>query len=314
MRILVVGGTGLIGSHVVDVLRERGHAATTLARTAGPNVDHPLDLGSASTDELRPLLAGHDGVVYATRADEQRLLRKPIYPKLRRDIVDPVVRLFTAAREQGLTRGVVMGSYYTYHDRLHPQWRLPAHHAYIRCRLEQAREGRAAAGPGLPVAVLELPFIFGRAGDRVSNWVGPLDRWARSRAPLLVPAGGTAAASARSVADVAVDALEQRRGEDIPVGDENLTWSEMITRIAEAVDRRRRVGRLPAAAVRTSARLGGAFQALGRKQSGINPAHLADLLLAELFIEPTTGRSLDPALRETFTEPTAAAGHESPRG
>jgi hypothetical protein len=200
-----------------------------------------------------------------------------------------------------------MGSYYTYYDRLHPQWRLAARHTYIRCRVEQAREGRAAAGPDLPVAVLELPFIFGRAGDRLPNWAGPLDRWARSRSPLVVPAGGTAAASARSVADVAVDALEQARGEDIPVADENLTWNDMIARIAEAVGRRRRVGRLPAGTVRASLRVGGMLQALGRKESGINPTHLADLLLAELFIEPTTGRSLDPALHETFTDTASAA-------
>ncbi|WP_410809352.1 NAD-dependent epimerase/dehydratase family protein [Micromonospora sp. 067-2] len=302
MRILVVGGSGLIGAHVVDVLRERGHAATTVARTARPGVDHVLDVGSASADELRPLLAGQDGVVYATRTDEQRPLPRPIYPAFRRDNVEPVVRLFTAARQEGLTRGVVMGSYYTYVDRLHPQWRLPARHTYIRCRVEQAREGRAAAGPDLPVAVLELPFVFGRAGDRLPNWAGPLDRWARSRTPLVAPAGGTAAASARSVAEIAVDALEQASGADIPVADENLTWNDMVGRIAEAVGRRRRVTRLPAAAVKASLRLGGALQALGGKESGIDPSHLADLLLAELFIEPTTGRSLGPALHQTFAD------------
>ncbi|MGS2619614.1 NAD-dependent epimerase/dehydratase family protein [Micromonospora sp. LZ34] len=307
MRILVVGGSGLIGAHVVDVLRERGHAVTTVARTAHPGVDHVLDLESASVDELRPLLAGLDGVVYAARTDEQRPLRKPIYPVFRRDIVEPVVRLFTAARHEGLTRGVIMGSYYTYFDRLHPQWRLAARHTYVRCRVEQAQEGRAAAGPDLPVAVLELPFVFGRAGDRLPNWAGPLDRWARSRSPLVVPAGGTAAASARSVAGVAVDVLEQARGEDIPVADENLTWNDMIARIAEAVGRRRRVGRLPAGVARASLRFGGVLQALRRRASGINLIHLADLLLAELFIEPATGRSLDSALRETFadTAPTA---------
>ncbi|MCO1594137.1 NAD(P)H-binding protein [Micromonospora sp. RHAY321] len=298
-----MGGSGLIGAHVVDVLRERGHAPTTVARTARPGVDHLLDVGSASIEELRPLLAGHDGVVYATRTDEQRPLRKPIYPEFRRDNVEPVVRLFTAARQEGLTRGVIMGSYYTYYDRLHPQLHLPVRHTYIRCRVEQAREGRSAAGTELPVAVLELPFVFGRAGDRLPNWAGPLDRWARSRTPLVAPTGGTAAASARSVAEVAVDSLEQARGDDIPVADENLTWDDMIGRIAEAVGRRRRVTRLPAGAVKASLRLGGALQALGRKESGINPSHLADLLLAELFIEPTTGRSLGPAIRETFAGP-----------
>lgn len=300
MRILVVGGSGLIGAHVVDVLRERGHAATAVARTARPGVDHLMDVDSASVEELRQVLAGHDGVVYATRTDEQRPLPKPIYPRFRSDNVDPVVRLFTAAREEGLTRGVVMGSYYTYFDRLRPQWRLTERHTYIRCRIEQAREGRAAAGDGLPVAVLELPFVFGRAGDRLPNWAGPLDRWARSRTPLVAPTGGTAAVSARSVAEIATDALEQGRGDDIPVADENLTWDDMIGRIAEAVGRRRRVFRLPSGAAKAALRFGGALQSLGRKESGVNPSHLADLLLADLFVEPTTGRSLDAALRDTF--------------
>ncbi|WP_155368387.1 NAD-dependent epimerase/dehydratase family protein [Catellatospora vulcania] len=306
MRILVIGGTGLIGAHVVDVLGERGHAVTTVARSARPGVDHVLDVETASIAQLRPLLAGHDGVVYAARTDEQRPLRKPIHPAFRRDMVDPVVRLFTAAREEGLTRGVVMGSYYTYFDRLHPQWRLGERHTYIRCRVEQAREGRAAAGPELPVAVLELPFVFGRAGDRLPNWAPPLDGWARSRAPLAVPAGGTAATTARNVAEVAADALERASGEDIPVADENLTWHDMIARIADAVGRGRRVGRLPAFAVRAAMGCGGVLQALGRKESGINPAHFAELMLAPLFVEPVSGRPLDTALRETFADRPAA--------
>lgn len=88
MRILVVGGSGLIGAHVVEVLRQRGHATTAVARTSHPGVDHLLDVGSASPEDLRSLLAGHDGVVYATRTDEQRPLPKPIYPQFRRDNVD----------------------------------------------------------------------------------------------------------------------------------------------------------------------------------------------------------------------------------
>lgn len=304
MRIVVVGGSGLIGAHVADVLRERGHAATTVARTARPGIDRVLDVESAPVDELRTLLAGHDGVVYAARTEEQRPLRKPIYPVFRRNMVEPVVRLFAAARDEGLTRGVIMGSYYTYFDRQYPQWSLAARHTYVRCRVEQAREGREAAGAGLPVAVLELPFVFGRAGDRLPNWAGPLDRWARSRLPLVMPAGGTAATSAGGVAEVAVDALERAGGEDIPVADENLTWHDMMARIAEAVGRRRKVGRLPTGVARAALRLGGGLQALGGKESGVNPSHAAGLLLAELFVEPATGRSLDAALRETFARTT----------
>jgi hypothetical protein len=77
----------------------------------------------------------------------------------------------------------------------------------------------------------------------------------------------------------------------------------MIARIAAAVGRPRRVGRLPAAVVRASLKLGAVTQALSRKESGINPAHFADLLLADLFIENPTGRPLDPSLRDTFAAP-----------
>lgn len=300
MRILVVGGSGLIGAHVAEVLREREHEVTSVARSAQPGVDQLLDLASATEAELRTVLAGHDGVVYAARTDEQRALRKPIHPTFRRDMVEPVVRLFTAARHEGLTRGVIMGSYYTYYDRLHPRLRLTQRHTYIRCRVEQAQEARTAAGPGLPVAVIELPFVFGRAGDRLPNWAPPLDRWARSRSPLLAPVGGTAATSARSVAEVTADALERAGGDDLPVADENLTWDEMLALIAAAAGRPRKVRRVPGLAVRGALRLSGALQGLRRKEAGINPAYLADVLLADLFIEPVTGRPLDPAIRETF--------------
>jgi nucleoside-diphosphate-sugar epimerase len=296
----VIGGSGLIGSPVVDRLRERGHEATSVARTPAPGVDRALNLTAASVGDLREAQRGHDGVVYAARSEEQRPLPKPIYPAFRRDLVDPVVRLFTAAREEGLTRGVVMGSYYTYFDRLHPQWRLAERHTYIRCRVEQAAEAREAAGPRLPIAVLELPFVFGRVGERLPNWAGPLDRWARSRTPLLAPAGGTAVTTVHTVAEVAVDALERAVGEDIAVADENLTWAEMVGRIAAAVGRPRRVRRLPSAVLRASLRMTGGLQAAARKESGINPSRLSAILLAPLFVEPPSGRSIEPALRETF--------------
>jgi nucleoside-diphosphate-sugar epimerase len=300
VRILIAGGSGLIGARVAEVLRERGHEVTSVARTARPGVDHAVDLGTAPVDVLGSLLAGHDGVVFAARTDEQRPLPSPILPVMRRDMVDPVTRLFTAARLQGLSRGAIMGSYYTYFDRVHPGWQLPVLHPYVQCRVEQAQEARSAAGADLPVAVVELPFVAGRAGGRLPNWAPPLDRWARSRAPLFVPAGGTAVVSVSSVAALTADALEQASGADLPVADENLPWRDLIGRIAATVGRGRKVGRLPGPALHASLRLGGALQTLARKESGLDPAHFADLLLADLFIEPTTGRPLEPALRDTF--------------
>ena len=286
---------------MAGALRERGHEVTTAARTARAGVDHAIDLTTAGVDEMRRLLAGHDGVVLAMRTEEQKPLRKPIYPIFRRDMVEPVVRLFTAGRLEGLTRGVLLGSYYTYFDRLHPQWRLAERSTYVRCRVEQAREGRAAAGAGLPITVLELPFVVGRAGDRMPNWAGPIDRWVRSGWPLIAPAGGTAVTSAQRVASVAVDALEAGSNENIPMADENLSYAELIGQIADALGRSRRIRRLPSAVVRTSLRAGSALQRLSGRESGVDPAQFGDLLLTDLFVDPPTKRSLADAFRESFT-------------
>ncbi|MDR7326708.1 MULTISPECIES: NAD(P)H-binding protein [Catenuloplanes] len=299
MKVVVVGGSGLIGAHVVSVLSDRGHEVTAVARTARPDVHRMLDAETASVADLRALLRGHDGVVYAARTDEQRPVPKPAHPAFRANMVDPLVRLFTAAREEGLTRGVLMGSYYTYFHRLHPDWRLPERHVYIRSRVEQAAESRAAAGPGLPVAVIELPFVLGSGGGRLPNWSGSWERWARSGAPLFAPDGGTAAVSARSVAETAADALDRGSGADLPVADENLTWRELFARMAAATGRARPVRRLPGLAVTVPATIGAALTTLTGRETGLDIAEFARLARRDLYIEPASGRSLDAAIRET---------------
>lgn len=296
----MVGASGLVGQHIVERLRQRGHGATAVARTRRAGVDHALDATTASVADLRALVAGHDGVVFAAGVDDREIPRKPAYPAFHKGNVEPVARLLTAAREEGLTRAVVLGSYYTHFHREHPEWRLTALHPYIRSRVEQARAAREAAGT-IPVAVLELPFVFGRAGDRLPNWSPPLEKWARSRSPLVAPPGGSAATTAGRVAEVAVEVLELASGADIPVADENLTWQEMFTRIAAATGNPRQVRPLPPFVVRVGLRLVGVAHALAGREPGLDTAHLSHLLLRELFIGEGTPGAVEPALRETFS-------------
>jgi dihydroflavonol-4-reductase len=301
MRILVVGASGLIGQHVVEQLRQRNHDITAVARSPHAGIDHTLDTNTASVAEWRGLLAGHDGVVFAAGRDDRDVPRRPAYPVFHRGNVESVVRMLTAAREEGLTRAAILGSYYTYFHRMHPQWRLAAIHPYIRSRVEQARAGREAAGPELPVAVLELPFVLGRAADRLPNWSGPLDGWARSRSPLFAPVGGSATTTAGHVAEAVVAALEEASSDDIPMADENLTWTDMLQRIATAVGRPRRVRALPAVAVRAALHLTRLRYRVSGRQAGTDPVHMGHLLLRELFIEPSPRRSVDSAIAETFS-------------
>ena len=55
MKIAVAGGTGTVGTHVVDVARERGHEIVVLSRSAGVDLADGTGLSDA--------LAGVDAVV-----------------------------------------------------------------------------------------------------------------------------------------------------------------------------------------------------------------------------------------------------------
>ncbi|GAA4363493.1 SDR family oxidoreductase [Nocardioides caricicola] len=64
MKIAVAGGTGVVGRHVVDVARERGHDVVVLARAEG------VDLTTGSG--LAERLAGVDAVVDVTSVATQK--------------------------------------------------------------------------------------------------------------------------------------------------------------------------------------------------------------------------------------------------
>ena len=64
MRIAVAGGTGVVGHHVVDVARERGHDVVVLTRSAGAD----LTTGAGVADRLAAVQA----VVDATNVRSQR--------------------------------------------------------------------------------------------------------------------------------------------------------------------------------------------------------------------------------------------------
>lgn len=300
MKVLVVGASGFIGQRVVERLRQGGHIITAVARSRSDGIDCTVDVTIASKAELRELLAGHDGAVFAAGVDPRSVPRRPAYPVFHRGNVAPVVKLLGAARATGATRAIVLGSYFTHFARQHPEWDLAVTHPYIRSRIEQTRAAREAAGPNLPVTVLELPFVFGRTGDRLPNWSPPVAKWVRSRLPLFAPVGGSAVTTVSRVADTAVEALEQALDTNIPVVDENLTWADFIERAADAAGHPRRVRALPSGVVRAALKLIGAIQAITGKQSGLNPAQLANLVLTELFVEPISPRSVNQAIKETF--------------
>ena len=158
-------------------------------------------------EELISLFRGKDVLVFAAGVDDRATPKKPAYPFFVKHNVESVKRVFTLARQAGVSRGVVLGSYFAYFDRLWPEMKLAVHHPYIRSRVEQTKAAFDAGQDEMSISVLELPYIFGSMPGRVPLWK-PLIKDILSPFPLFYPAGGTTCVTVHQVAQAICGAVE----------------------------------------------------------------------------------------------------------
>jgi hypothetical protein len=157
--------------------------------------------------------------------------------------------------------------------------------------------------------VLELPYIFGIMPT--PGWKplwAPLVKYLRSSEIIFYPAGGTACISASVVARAIVAAIEcGEAGQCYPIGQENLTWREMLTRLAQADQRQVRVVTVPAWAVAGGMLALSLLHQFQGKESGLNLRYFAALQTAQTFVDPEASRralgyeldALDDSFRKT---------------
>ena len=201
MKVFMIGGTGLLGSQAAKELIERGHEVTSIALPPLPEgavlpPEMKIEYGNyleMSDDEIRAHFKGMDGFVFAVK------------------------------------HAVILGSYFSFADKIWPQLELAKNHPYIRSRRDQEDVAMSFADENFDVAVLELPYIFGTQPGRKPVWVFLVENIRGMKGATMWPKGGSAMVTVKQVGQAIAGALERNRGGFCyPIGYYNYSWKQLL--------------------------------------------------------------------------------------
>ena len=239
MNILVIGGTGMIGSNIAALLSEKGATVTIGARkppVPGSAVARfPLLIGDYTRGGYTAAgLAPFDAIVFSAGNDIRHIAKDDDPDTFWRTTqIDGVPNFVALAREAGVKRLVQLGSYY--HQAL-PH--LVATDAYVRARSLADGKARALATPAFNVCTLNPPSIVGVVPGVTTLRYQKLVDYARGKLDILVyaPMGGTNYRSVRSLSEAVWGALQNAKsGTPYLVGDENLSFRDYFQLFFDAV-------------------------------------------------------------------------------
>jgi nucleoside-diphosphate-sugar epimerase len=314
-RVCIIGGTGFLGYHALVEFIDHGWETTVIGLPSSerslnfpPEVKVILkDIETLTDYDLLALMRGHTALIYAAGMDDRSIPHKPAYPKFFHENVENPIRVLKLAREAGVKRAVIFGSYFVHFDRLWPEMKLAQHHPYIRSRVEQEKAVLSLAG--MDVDVLELPYVFGSLP--IDGWKPlwlPLIKYLYRSPIILFTPGGAACVSARTVAAAAYKTIVNgRAGNCYPINQENLTWEQLLNSLTRVRGLRKRVISLPKWIVEICMYSISILHYLQGKEGGLDPRYFTGLQTANTFVDPSPSQNrlgyemkdLDEAFRDT---------------
>ena len=240
MKVLIVGGTGLIGGDAALYLRDQGMQVTIMSRSK-PSTDVLADfdhiVGSYRDNAIeRTVLAQFDAVVFAAGADLRQL------PADCTDMdaffhaanVEDIPAFINSVKAAGVKHAVYVGSYY---PQVVPD-QIEAN-GYVRSRHLSDAAVRSLNDDSFNVCTLNAPFVLGVLPGLDIPHLQGLVAYAAGQLPdipLVAPGGGVNHISARSLSQAIFTALQNGKGgHDYLVGDENLSWKAYLEIFCEVV-------------------------------------------------------------------------------
>ncbi|MDR1465601.1 MAG: NAD-dependent epimerase/dehydratase family protein [Oscillospiraceae bacterium] len=296
MHVFLIGGTGLLGSAAAQLFLERGHKVRSVALPplpAGAPIPPEMELTfgnylDMSDQELLALLEGCDCFVFAAGVDERVEFPPPVYEAYERFNIQPLQRLLPLAKQAGVTRTVVLGSYFSYFAKEFPEMELTRKHPYIRSRIAQEETALSFADERMSVAVLELPYIFGTQPGRRPVWTILIEQLSNMPGGVtMYPKGGTTMLTVRQTAQCIVGAAEKNTGGNAyPIGVYNLRWDDFLAIVHSAMGQpERKIIHIAKWMFRMYGKGMRKKTAAANIEMGIDPVGLADIMCMNTFID-----------------------------
>ena len=230
MKILVIGGTGMIGGHAALYLKSQGHdvtvsgrkppqATTELAKL--PFLQGDYVSSTFTVDDLKPF----DAIVFAAGADIRHVPEGGDYDSHVLYANGEAVPAFAKlAKEAGVKHFIHIGSFYPH---IAPE--LLDSNPYIRSR-KLATDGISAlADDTFHALSLDAPFVVGTVPGMSLPMFEAYTQYAQGKLgmPAFGPAGGTNFISTQSISEAVAGALESgENGKAYLIGDENLSFAD----------------------------------------------------------------------------------------
>ena len=257
MRVAIIGGTGFVGSYLVDELCDAGHEVSLLVRAGSETKLHRSDLfrtvagDVASTSALQAVVADCDTVIYCIGILREAKRKGITFEALQYEGLAATVE---AAKNAGVQRLILMSANGVkaggtpYQD--------------TKYRAEQT-----ALASGIPTTVFRPSVVFGDSRGKMEFATQLLDEMVATPVPAIgffsgtSPAKGPIVMSPVHVQDVAKAfrlALEDEStvGKTYELGGpEVLSWVQIIQRIAAAVGRKKMIVPMPLGIMKLAAGL-----------------------------------------------------------
>jgi nucleoside-diphosphate-sugar epimerase len=236
IKVFLIGGTGFLGISAAQELIARGHEVRAIALPPvleGAQFPPQMELKfkdylMLSDDEIRECFYGCEGFVFAAGINGHN--------------VTSLEKLLFIARECGVNRTVICGSYLSYFDRKWPRMELSRWHPYIRSHREREETALSFASDSFNVAVLEFPCVFGVQPGREPDWTIIAKVLRAMKIVTMFPKGGTTMITRSQSAQAIAGALEKTKGGKLwPIGCYNMPWKEFLAIVHKNMGMQERV-------------------------------------------------------------------------